>query len=74
MQWKRGWPLVGFVIYTGRRLLVGHCITMIYMLAIFYVGFPEGGKTMTTGEIGLTYLIATIVAFVAASMMMKKGS
>jgi hypothetical protein len=29
---------------------------------------------MTTGEIGLTYLIATIVAFVAASMMMKKGS
>jgi len=29
---------------------------------------------MTDGEIGLTYLIATIVAFVVASMMMKKGS
>jgi hypothetical protein len=29
---------------------------------------------MTTGEIGLTYLIVAIVAFVAASLMMKKGS
>ena len=29
---------------------------------------------MTDGEIGLTYLIVTIVTIVVASMMMKKGS
>lgn len=29
---------------------------------------------MTDGEIGLTYLIVTIVAFFVASLMMKKGS
>lgn len=29
---------------------------------------------MTDGEIGLTYLIVTIVTVVVASMMMKKGS
>ena len=29
---------------------------------------------MTTGEIGLTYLIVAIVAFFVASLMMKKGS
>jgi hypothetical protein len=36
--------------------------------------FLREGYIMTNGEIGLTYLIATIVAFVVASMMMKKGS
>lgn len=29
---------------------------------------------MTVGEIGLTYLIVAIIAFVAAALMMKKGS
>lgn len=29
---------------------------------------------MTTGEIGLTYLIVAIVAFIAARLMMNKGS
>lgn len=29
---------------------------------------------MTDGEIALTYLIVTIVAFVAARIMMKKSS
>ena len=29
---------------------------------------------MSNGEIGLTYLIATVVAFFVASMMMKRGS